>query len=97
MSESGADTEARRQRILRKAQAELLRAVSNPQSEAAIERAAEDVRAAMLSLFKGQRELILYKDRKTRSELQHLANFERKTSEWLSKSVDEIVRHCQAH
>ena len=60
----------------------------------AIEHAA-DVRAAMLSLFKGQREWIIYKDQKT-SELQHLANFERKTLEWLSKSVEEIIRHCQA-
>jgi len=85
-----------RQRILRKAQAELLRAVSKHHSKAAIENAAEDVRAAMLLLFKGQRELIIYKDHKTSSELQHLANFERKTSDWLSKSVDEIVRHCQA-
>jgi len=49
----------------------------------------------MLSLFKGQREWIIYKDQKT-SELQHLANFERKTLEWLSKSVEEIIRHCQA-
>ena len=87
---------ARRQRILRKAEAELLRAVSNHRAQAGIETAAEDVRAAMLSLFKGQRELIIYKDQKTSSELHHLANFDRKTSEWLAKSVDEIVRHCQA-
>lgn len=86
---------ARRQRILRKAQADLLRAVSNHRAKAAIESAAEDVRAAMLSLFKGQRELIIYKDQKTSSELKHLANFDRKTSEWLALSVDEIVRQCQ--
>ena len=87
---------ARRQRILRKAVAALIRAVSQHHSTTAIENAAEDVRAAMLSLFKGQRELIIYKDQKTTSELQHLANFERKTSEWLARSVDEIIRHCQA-
>ena len=87
---------ARRQRILRKAEATLIRAVSHDHSRVAIERAAEEVRAATLSLFKGQRELILYKDQKTTSELRHLAHFERKTSEWLSKSVEEIIRHVQA-
>jgi PHD/YefM family antitoxin component YafN of YafNO toxin-antitoxin module len=86
---------ARRQRILRKAKAALIRAVSHDHSPVAIERAAEDVQAATLSLFKGQRELIIYKDQKTTSELRHLANFERRTSEWLTKSVEEIIRHCQ--
>lgn len=86
---------ARRQRILRKAEAALVRAVSHGESPARIQDAAEQVRAAMLSLFKGQRELIIYEDQHTPSEERHLANYDGKTLEWRSKSVEEIINHCE--
>lgn len=86
---------ARRQRILRRAEAALLRAVSDGESPEKVEHAADEVRAAMLSLFKGQRELIIYEDQHTRSEERHLDNYHRKTAEWRSKSVAEIIAHCE--
>ena len=83
---------ARRQRGLGSAEEKLVRELADCKSKEKIHKVAELVRSAMISLFKGQREIVIYKEPKSDSEISHLQNIERKTEEWKFKTVEEIVR-----
>ena len=88
---------ARRQRVLRSVEEKLIRALADCKSKEKIHKAAEAVRSVMISLFKGQREIVIYKEKKSESEINHLQNIERKTEEWKLKAVQEIVRAYDTH
>ncbi len=86
---------ARRKRILKKAEEDLLRLLRNEKSEEIVLKAAENIRAAMMSFFKGQREIEIYKQNKKLSESQHLKNLDQREIEWQDFTAKEIVKIYQ--
>ena len=82
---------ARRQKILKKAEGALRRSLQKGEGPKRLLAAAEKLREAKLSLFKGQREIAKYKHDLTQSELNHLANLDKSEEEWRGKSLQEIT------
>ncbi len=82
---------ARRQRIVAKFEDNLRRTIANGVSSEKVTLAAEKVREAQLSLFKGQREIARYVQNPSESELNHLSRLSERGKAWESKSIDEIV------
>ena len=82
---------ARRQKSLAKYEDNLRRAIANSVSSEKVTMAAENVRKAKLSLFKGQREIAKYVQNPSESELNHLSRLSERGKEWESKSIDDIV------
>ena len=86
---------ARRQKIVTKFENAMRRAIANGLSIEKVVLAAEKVREARLSLFKGQREIAQYIQDPSESELNHLSRLSEREQAWQSKSVNEIVAKYQ--
>ena len=82
---------ARRRAILKKYENALRRAIATDLSEQKVLLAAEKVREAQLSLFKGQRKIALEISNPTNSERNHINNLSSKERSWKTKTIAEII------
>lgn len=81
----------RRRRILVKHEDALRRAIATGCSAEKIEKAAEKVREAKISFFKGQRDLVYPSPRLSVSKQNHLLRLTERETIWREKTNSEIV------
>lgn len=85
----------KKKELLFKREQRLRHALSSGLASVRVNRAAENVRAAQLTILKAEQELIRY-DSETEERARQLAAIEKKRNTWQGMSVEAIVQHYAA-